>query len=111
MKKYGVILLLVICACDGKLSDEQRKHMREQMELHKIKKVTELEITDAAYATGREVIESLEKAGQDSTRVDSILKAYNGKVRWIVPGKGNALALEQQLVDAYIANESGPVQD
>jgi hypothetical protein len=111
MKKYVFVLVVLFLSCEGRLSDEQRKQMKEQMDLHKIKRVTDAEITAAAFEKGRSVIRSFEAAGHDSTKIDSILKSYGGKVRWIVPGKGNALALEQQLVDAYLADESGSVQD
>jgi hypothetical protein len=111
MKKYGIILLVLLIACEGKLTDEQRKKMREQMELHKIKRVTDPEIAEAAFAKGRALIDVLEKMDNDSVRIDSMITASHGRIRWIVPGKSNALALEQQLVDAYIADESGSLQD
>jgi hypothetical protein len=111
MRKFGFLVLLFAIACDGKLSDEQRKRMREQMELHKIKRVTDTEITEAAYARGRELFGLLEKNKSDSVTMDSIITASDGRIRWIVPGKGNAIALEQQLVDAYLADESGSMQD
>jgi hypothetical protein len=108
MKKILVVLLLVIIACEGKLTDEQRKRMKEQMELHKIKRVTDAEITEAAYAKGRLLIKQVDKF-QGSGR-DSLLTS-NKSIRWIIPGKGNALALEQQLVDAYISGMTGEMQD
>jgi hypothetical protein len=111
MRKILVVIFVSIVACEGRLSDEQRKNMREQMELHKIKRVTEVEINEAAYTEGRKLIASLGKINGDSSKIDSVVSASNGKVRWIVPGKGNALALEQQLVDAYLADESGSIQD
>jgi hypothetical protein len=106
-----IILLLVAASCENKLSDEQRKAMRENMELHKIKKVTDVEITEAAYAEGRMILAKIEEAKSDSTRINAILKTYGGKVRLIRPGKNNALAMEQQLIDAYLADESGSIQD
>lgn len=110
---YALFLigLLALAACEGKLSDEQRKHMREQMELHKIKKISEVEITEAAYAQGRKVIASLESMKNDSSKIDSLITANKGAVRWIVPGTSNALALEQQLVEAYLADQTGSLQD
>jgi hypothetical protein len=111
MKKYGFVLLTLLIACEGKLTDEQRKKMHEQMELHKIKRVTDTEITEAAFAKGRALMKVLESSGNDSARIDSMVLAHHGRIRWIVPGKENALALEQQLVEAYIADESGALQD
>ena len=111
MKKYGILILTLLIACEGKLSDEQRKRMREQMELHKIKRVTDTEITEAAFAKGRSLITALDNFKSDSVRIDSTLAANGGRIRWIIPGKGNAVAMEQQLVDAYLADESGALQD
>lgn len=111
MNRYWILAIVVFASCEGKLSDEQRKRMREQMELHKIKRVTATEITEAAYAKGRSLMNKLESFRNDSTKIDSMIKSNDGKIRWIVPGKGNILELERQLVDAYIADESGTLQD
>lgn len=107
------LLLIIFCvfACDNKLSDEQRKAMRENMELHKIRKISDAEITEAAYTEGRRIITDLEQAAKDSTKLNATISSCNGRVRLIRPGKDNALAVEQQLVDAYLADESGGVQD
>jgi len=111
MKKYWILALAALLACEGKLSDEQRKRMREQMELQKIKRVTETEITEAAYARGRSLIALIEKCQGDSAKIDSLIDLHHGTIRWIVPGKTNATELERQLVDAYLAAESGSFQD
>jgi hypothetical protein len=111
MKKYLIILATLLIACEGKLTDEQRKKMKEQMELHKIKKVTETEITEAAFAKGRSYIKQIESFGQDSSRIGELINETGGRIRWIVPGEGNVLALEQQLVDAYLSDMTGGAQD
>jgi hypothetical protein len=112
MVKYWLICgLVLLLACEGKLTDEQRKKMREQMELHKIKRVTETEITEAAYAKGRALMAFLERHSRDSVKIDSFMTANEGRIRWIVPGNENARELERQLVDAYLADESGALQD
>jgi hypothetical protein len=111
MKYRLVIVSVVLCACGGSLSDEQRKSMREQMELHEIKRVTDAEITEAAFAKGRELTNILFSFGKDSTRIDSLTKAEKGSIHWVVPGTSNALALEQQMIEAYIAAENGALLD
>jgi hypothetical protein len=106
-----LILLLLIIGCTGSLTEEQRKAVKEDMENHEIKKVSDAEITEAAFAKGRELITTLEKQKNDSSRIDSIIAANNGKIRWLIPGSSNALEVEQQLIDAYIASASGEAQD
>jgi hypothetical protein len=111
MRYRFIILSLILAGCGGTLSDEQRKKMREQMELREIRKVTDAEITEAAFAKGRQILSLLDNFQGDSTRIDSLITAENGRVRWLVPGTSNALALEQQLIDAYVAGASGGIQD
>jgi hypothetical protein len=111
MKKPAIILLFLLTGCGGTLSDEQRKQMREQMELHKIVRVTEIEITEAAFEQGRETMKILESFNGESSKTDSFLRANKGAIHFVVPGASNARALEQQLIDAYLADESGAVQD
>src|SRR5688500_6969847 len=111
MRKYWILMVALFIACDGKLSDEQRKKMKEQMELHKIKKVTETEITEAAFAKGRSYMKQIEGLGQDSTKINKLVRDSGGRIRWVIPGKGNVLALEQQLIDAYLSDMTGGMQD
>lgn len=98
-------------SCGGSLSDEQRKKIKEEMAASAIRKVTDAEITEAAFAQGRSIMKSIESLKGDSSKIDSLLQAENGKVKWIVPGTANAIDLEQQLIDAYIAAETGSLQD
>jgi len=107
-----VSIALLACACGGSLTDEQRKKMREEMELHKIRKITEAEITEAAYAKGRALIGILEHAENNNPKIDSLAAASGTRIRWIAPGKSTAEGVEQQLIESYIAGaESGSLQD
>jgi hypothetical protein len=107
-----VSVALFVCACGGSLTDEQRKKMREEMELHKIRKITEVDITEAAYTTARTLISILEHAENNPHKIDSLAAASKTRIRWIVPGKSTAEGVEQQLIESYIAGaESGSLQD
>jgi hypothetical protein len=103
--------ILLLSACGGSLSDEQKKKIREEMELSKIRKVSEADIMEAAFARGRLTVETLERLKGDSLRIDSVLKAEQGKIRWIVPGQSSIHETEQQLIDAYLSAETGGQQD
>jgi hypothetical protein len=104
-------MAFAVIGCGGSLSDEQRKRMHEQMDLHKIKRVTENEINEAAFAKGREIVKQLETFQGDSGKINSFMATSKERIRWIVPGAANARELEQQLLDAYINAESGSLQD
>ncbi len=111
MKISALFLLLFLFSCGGSLSDEQRKQMHEKMELNKIVRVTEAEITDAAFAKGRKIINALDSLRNDSSSLKSYLRKNAARIHYIQPGTSNARALEQQLVEAYLADESGAMQD
>lgn len=111
MKTTVLLGFLILFGCGGSLSDEQRKQMREKMEMNKIVRVTEVEITEAAFAEGREIIKTLEGLKGDSAKLDSFLEINKGRIRFIQPGHTNARELEQQLIEAYLADESGSQQD
>ena len=86
--------------------------MREEMELHKIRRVSEVEITEAAYAKGRTLIGLLDHAENNPRKIDSLAAATGTRIHWIVPGKATAEGVEQQLIESYIAGaESGSLQD
>jgi len=105
------MLSLLLFTCGGSLSDEQRKQMREKMEENKIVRITEVEILEASFSTGREIVKTLDSLRSDSAKLDSFLKSSKERIRYIEPGRSTARALEQQLIDAYLADESGSLQD
>lgn len=110
MKKSLVLLTVLMCACGGSLSDEQRKQMREAQEQQAIVKVTESEILEAAFAKGRGVMTRLKQNNPDTAKVSQEEKV---EVHWLAPGKAQGLEIEQQLIDAYLTSMlSGvPLQD
>ena len=111
MRRSFYLLAIAVLGCTGSLTEEQRKAVKEDMESHAIRKVTDAQLTEAAFARGRELVAQLNQAKSDSARIDSIVKASEGKIRWLVPGSSNAVDIEQQLIEAYIASESGGMQD
>ncbi len=97
--KFLIVLILVLTSCGGSLTDEQRKKMLEANEQQAIVKVTDAEITDAAFAKGRIVLEGITAP----EKADSLATAMNVKIHWLQAGaSANSLAVEQQLMDAYI---------
>ncbi len=88
----------MLTSCGGSLTDEQRKKMLEASEQQAIVKVTEAEITEAAFAKGRSVMNELTSISV----ADSLVKATGVEIHWLEPGAANGLEIEQQLIDAYI---------
>jgi len=111
MKTATVLLALILFGCGGSLTEEQRRQMHEKMELNKIVHVTEVQIMEEAYAEGRKLMEILDSLKKDSTQLKLFLKRNEGKIHYIQPGNATARGLEQQLVDAYLADETGALQD
>jgi hypothetical protein len=109
MKKLYFIFLISAIACTGSLTEEQRKKMKEASEQQSIVKVTEAEITEAAFATGRSVMGEL----TDIPTVDSVGEKSGAKIHWLQPGSVHGLEIERQLIDAYINSviEGNPLQD
>ena len=112
MKIFLALLLCsVLFSCGGSLSDEQRKQMHQKMEDNKIIRVTEVEIMEAAFAEGRETAARLDSFSADSSRLESFLEGYQGKVHFLRPGDSGSHILEKQLIDAYLNDPSGTFQD
>jgi hypothetical protein len=111
MKTTLLLIVLAIVGCGGSLSDEQRKEMREKMELNRIVHITEIEITEAAFSKGREIAMRLEELKNDSARLNSYLRRNAARIHYIKPGVSTLHALEQQLLEAYLADHSDSLQD
>src|SRR6188768_1701918 len=102
MKPFLFAGFFVLIACGGSLSDEQRKKIKEDMKQHKIVRVTDLEITEAAFSKGRAILEKIKSRNFTDARIDSLEDASDVKIKWIEPGLKNAAEIEQQLIEAYL---------
>ena len=102
---------LALISCGGSLSDEQRKAMREKMEINKIVRITEAELTEAAFAEGRKTVRKLDSLTSDSSRLLAYLNERQSSVRFITPDSPDAHMLEKQLIDAYLSDSSGASSD
>lgn len=109
MKKVFILFTVLLCACGGSLTDEQRREMKKAREQQAIVKVSDAEIVDAAFAKGREVMKQL-KTNPDTSVVS---QAQTVKIHWLAAGKANGLKMERQLIDAYLQSllDGMPLQD
>lgn len=111
MKILSIVLLaLIITACGGSLSDEQRKKLREGSEQQAIVKVTDAEITEAAFVKGRSVMGRLTNNNPDTSKVS---REEIVKIHWLAAGTTHGLEIEQQLIEAYLNSllSGTPLQD
>lgn len=107
-----LVIAILVSACGGNLSDDQRKKLKEGMADQKIVQVSDSDIVMAAHEQGKKIYEQLEKVQFNPTGVDSIANHYRVKIKWVVPGAGNAQETEQQLIDAYVMGiATGSLQD
>lgn len=112
MKSWILLVTAFLIGCGGSLSDEQRKRLHEGMDQQKIVKLSDSEILSASLDQGRTIFNVLDQQKFDVSKVDSIARKYQVKIRWITPGAGNALDVENQLIEAYVVGaETGSVQD
>jgi len=92
-------------ACTGSLSDEQKKRIKESMEQGQIKKLSEAQVTEAAYAYGRKVAGILDKKDKTLTNMillDSLSKAFQIEIVFLQPDNQNMRGVERQLLEAYM---------
>ena len=91
-------MAFTLASCGGSLTDEQRKKLHEANDQQAIVKVTDAEITEAAFAKGRSVMVGL----TSPNKADSLALAASVKIHWLQAGVTNSSEVEQQLMDAYI---------
>lgn len=77
------------------------------MEAHRIKKVSDSEIMDAAFVVGRKWVKSL----SDSLKSDSIVRASAGRVQWVTSVSAAQHPMEKQILDAYQQSDASSLMD
>lgn len=104
--------LILLTACGGSLSEEQRKRLHEGMDNRKIIKVSDSEIVTASLDQGRAVFATLEKIEFNRSQIDSVSSQLHVRIKWLVPGSTQSLEVENQMIEAYVIGaETGSTQD
>jgi hypothetical protein len=110
--RYLILSAFILVTACGRLSDEERKKLRDGMAENKIVRVTDEEIVASALDEGRTIFASLEKKKFQTDAVDSIATSNGIRVHWTRPGDKDAEAIEQQLIEAYVSSiVTGNLQD
>ena len=109
MKSTIWFLCILLTACGGSLTDEQRKKLKEGMRLNEIRKISDAQITEAAFALGRSLAAAIERPSSNASFIiDSLQKSCKIRIRVLQSGDSMLLAIEKQIVEAYAAG-SGQV--
>jgi hypothetical protein len=114
MKYWTSVLIILLSSCGGALSDEQRKKMHERMKDDEIKRVTEGELMSAAFDYGRAIGSIIEKRDPGMTNkklLDSLESALNVDIMIIQPDDSALLAIESQVIEAYISAGNVAIPD
>ncbi len=110
MKYLLLILTFLIAACQGKLTEEQKKEMRDGMIANRIKKISEAEIIDAAFSFGRAIASEIHPK-IDQAKIDDLQQTYHVKIYPLQAGDSLLLQIEKQLIDAYTSGNSLELTD
>ena len=82
------------------------------MEDQKIVKLSDAEIVTASLEQGRMIYQAMQADAFADSAIDSLERVYHVSIHLLKPGGSNALEVENQLIEAYVAGaETGAVQD
>lgn len=106
MNRYFFLIALSALSCGGSLSEEQRKKIKEEMQNSKIVRVSEVQITEAAFDRGRKLIRKMEGFKNRKQKMDSVSNAEQTSIRWLNNSRDATHSMERSMIEAY---ESTPV--
>lgn len=114
---------LLLSACNGGLTDAQKKAFKEENEQREVKRVTPGELTQAVYDHGNAIADTLQQlfskkdrqdnlwhtsviTAEDEPLLDSLNRKYKVHIKWIGAEAGSdtpvVVPMEKQLMDAYL---------
>ena len=107
------LLVFMVVACQGKLTERQKKEMWARKKAHEIVKISDAEITEAAYQYGRAISAEIRKSNLPlgAPFADSLQQKYQVKIHLLFPDGPHLMGLEQQLVEAYKAASGKDLTD
>ena len=127
MKFSNVLIwfMLPLLACNGGLTDAQKKAFKEEYDQREVKRVTPGELNEAVFEQGNTIADTLQQlfskkemqekgwgtsviTAEDEPLLDSLNRKYKVHIKWVgAEAAGNTPSLsplEKQLLDAYIYN-------
>src|SRR6478735_2440329 len=105
MKVKFLLLCLLFTACGGSLTEEQRKKAKADIERNQIKKISDAQITDAAFSYGQTVAKLMEGREDEinSKFADSLAYSFRVRIVSIRPSDIHLSEKEKLVVEAYAA--------
>lgn len=103
MKKY-FILILLISACTGSLTPEQREKARKAIEEGQIKRITPAQIMEAALKKGKQVVEDISRKDpffQNVVLLDSVARENDVIIYKLTPETKGISENEKAVAEAY----------
>jgi nitrous oxide reductase len=106
--KYALLIsFFVFISCNGKLTDEQKRKIREEREESQIKKISDADITEAAFEYGRTITDIIEKRDKSLTNkilIDSLEKAFEVEIISMKTDDSTLRAIEKKVIEAYTSD-------
>jgi hypothetical protein len=106
MKYIVLISALVALGCNGKLTDEQKRKIKEERADSQLKKISEAEITEAAFSFGRSLAQMIEKGDKtllNKSVIDSLEATYSVEIVEMKTSDSTLRAIEKRVIEAYVA--------
>jgi hypothetical protein len=109
MKYLIPLFVLILVSCNGKLTDEQKRKIREEREESQIKKISEADITEAAFHYGRtitDIIDKRDKLMSNKALLDSLENAFGVEIISMQKDDPTLRAVEKKVMEAYASGGS-----
>lgn len=112
MKYILPVLFIIMTSCTASLTEDQKKELKEGMKANEIVKISQAEITEAAFSYGRLIAAEVKKIPDiRNSKIDEIEENYHVTVFPLAPGDSLLLTIEQQLIEAYTSAKSTELSD
>ena len=112
MRHLILLLFLFLMSCTASLTEEQKKELKEGMKANEIMKISQAEITEAAFQYGRLIASEVkELPDTHNTKINEMEKNYHVTIFPLAPGDSLLLSIEQQLIEAYTSAKNIKLSD
>lgn len=112
MRFLFLLLVLIIISCQGRLTEEQKKELKEGMDANQIVKISDAEIVEAAFQYGRDLAEQVRALPSlNDKRLVNLQDEFQVKIYSLATGDSLLLQIEQELIEAYTSARNIDLSD